>query len=100
MTMKPIHSPNEVPKRMTDEESAEYWETNEITENFLAQAHPLEKSEMPPTRTDARTITIRLDVDTITRLQELARQKHKGYQTLLKQFVVERLYEEEKKLSQ
>jgi hypothetical protein len=31
-------------------------------------------------------------------LQELAEKKHKGYQTLLKQFVIERLYEEEKRM--
>jgi hypothetical protein len=27
----------------------------------------------------------------------VARKKHKGYQTMLKEFVVERLYEEEKR---
>ena len=100
MNMKPVNEPNEIPKHMTDKESAEYWDTHELTEDFLSHARPLDESEMPPRRTDAKTITIRMDVDTLDRLQELAEKKHKGYQTLLKQFVIERLYEEEKRLSQ
>jgi hypothetical protein len=99
MNMKSVNDPNEIPKNMTDQESAEYWDSHELTEDFLLHARPLEDSEMPPKRTDAKTITIRMDIDTLDRLQELAEKKHKGYQTLLKQFVIERLYEEEKKLS-
>lgn len=95
--MKPVKHPDEVPENMTDEQSAVYWESHEITKDFLTRARPLKESEMPPTRTEAKTITVRFDTDTLDRLQNLARQKHKGYQTLLKQFVIERLYEEEKK---
>ncbi|WP_164473366.1 hypothetical protein [Deinococcus psychrotolerans] len=42
--------------------------------------------------------TLRLDTDTETRLKHVARLKQMPYQTLLKQFVSERLYEEEKRL--
>ncbi|QQK76403.1 hypothetical protein HUG15_13095 [Salicibibacter cibarius] len=49
-----------------------------------------------PKRTEAKSITIRMDQDPLERLQTLADKKQKGYQTLLKQFVIERLYEEEK----
>lgn len=98
MNMKPVIDPNEIPKDMTDKESAEFWDTHELTEDFLMHVRPLDESEMPRRRTDAKTITIRMDADTLERLQELAEKKHKGYQTLLKQFVIERLYEEEKKL--
>lgn len=97
MPMKPVKHPHEVPPNMSDERSAAYWESHEITEDFLKEARPLEASEMPPTRTESKTITVRFDTDTLDRLQNLAREKHKGYQTLLKQFVIERLYEEEKK---
>lgn len=40
---------------------------------------------------------MRFDPDTLARLKAVARRKHKGYQTLLKEFVMERLYEEEKR---
>jgi hypothetical protein len=39
----------------------------------------------------------RFDEDTLRRAKTLARIRHIGYQTLLKQFVLERLYEEEKR---
>jgi hypothetical protein len=42
-------------------------------------------------------ISLRLDRFTIQRLTALATLRGTGYQTLLKQFVVERLYEEEKR---
>ncbi len=42
-------------------------------------------------------IAIRFDQFTLTRLKALAAQRNTGYQTLLKEFVVERLYEEEKR---
>ena len=42
-------------------------------------------------------IAIRFDQFTLQRLKALAAQRNTGYQTLLKEFVVERLYEEEKR---
>lgn len=42
-------------------------------------------------------IAIRLDRFTLRRLKALAAMRNTGYQTLLKEFVVERLYEEEKR---
>ncbi len=50
---------------------------------------------LPRPRT--RPIPVRFDEDTVRRLKTLAGKRHKGYQTLLKEFVVERLYEEEKR---
>ena len=54
---------------------------------------------LPPPRPKVRssTTSIRLEADVIKRLKALARKKGTGYQTLLKQFVGERLYEEEKR---
>jgi predicted transcriptional regulator len=40
---------------------------------------------------------VRFDDSTVRRLKVLAERRHKGYQTLLKEFVAERLYEEEKR---
>jgi hypothetical protein len=42
-------------------------------------------------------IAIRFDQFTLKRLKALAALHNTGYQTLLKEFVVERLYEEEKR---
>jgi hypothetical protein len=48
-----------------------------------------------PSRT--KPIAVRFDEFTLKRLRELAAHRNTGYQTLLKEFVVERLYEEEKR---
>jgi hypothetical protein len=42
-------------------------------------------------------IAIRLDQFTLRRLKTLAGMRNTGYQTLLKEFIVERLYEEERR---
>ncbi|MCK9519350.1 MAG: hypothetical protein M0R74_10075 [Dehalococcoidia bacterium] len=52
---------------------------------------------LPPPRRKARPLSVRFDADTIDRLKALAARRNKGYQTLLKEFVCERLYEEEKR---
>jgi hypothetical protein len=44
-----------------------------------------------------KPIAIRFDQFTLTRLKALAALRNTGYQTLLKEFVIERLYEEEKR---
>ena len=48
-----------------------------------------------PSRTTP--IAIRFDQFTLMRLKSLAASRNTGYQTLLKEFVIERLYEEEKR---
>jgi hypothetical protein len=44
-----------------------------------------------------KPIAVRFDRFTVERLKALAALRNTGYQTLLKEFVVERLYEEEKR---
>ena len=42
-------------------------------------------------------VSLRFDTSTMKRLKDLARRRNKGYQALAKEFIVERLYEEEKR---
>jgi hypothetical protein len=69
-------------------------------EQFLEQQRRREKAlamqdAIRPGRTTP--IAIRFDQFTLQRLKALAALRNTGYQTLLKEFVVERLYEEEKR---
>ncbi len=69
-------------------------------EQFLEQQRRREKAlamqdAIRPGRTSP--IAIRFDQFTLQRLKALAALRNTGYQTLLKEFVVERLYEEEKR---
>jgi hypothetical protein len=100
---------SDVPRFATEDEEAEYWATHELGGEALAQMGrgPTELLPEPPEAFAAstapgdpagprtRSIAIRLDQDVLRRLKAVAARKHKGYQTLLKEFVVERLYQEE-----
>ena len=49
----------------------------------------------PPRRAASSRISIRFEADVLHRLRRLAAARGIGYQTLLKRYIVERLYEEE-----
>lgn len=49
------------------------------------------------TKGRTKPVAVRFDEFTLERLRTLAARRNTGYQTLLKEFVVERLYEEEKR---
>ena len=87
----------DVPHFGNDDEAAEYWDTHAPSERFLEEAEIEPPDWLPPVRERANPLSIRFDADTLARLRALAKKKHKGYQTLLKEFVMERLYEEEKR---
>ncbi|MGH2875080.1 MAG: CopG family antitoxin [Solirubrobacteraceae bacterium] len=69
-------------------------------DEFLAQEGRREKAlRMQELVRPGRTtpIAVRFDQFTLKRLRALAALRNTGYQTLLKEFIVERLYEEEKR---
>ena len=92
-----INDWSEVPAFATEHEEAGFWSTHSLGERLLAQMAPVPEGKLPPARPRTQPIAIRFDADVIRRLKALAARKHKGYQTLLKEFVTERLYEEEKR---
>ena len=62
------------------------------------QASPRTTRRTPRPAGASKSTSIRLDADVEGRLRRVADLKQVPYQTLLKQFVGERLYEEEKRL--
>ena len=92
--MKLITSKEEIPMNMTDEETAEFWATHTMSEEMLAAS--VTEDDLPRREGRTKTISIRLEHDLLERIQEVAAHKHMGYQTLMKQFLIERIYEEEK----
>ena len=98
--MQLIHSWDEVPQFGNEAEESEWWGTHELGDELLdaMESVPLEGDEWaPPARPRTRPVSIRFDESTLNRLRTLAARRHKGYQSLLREFVVERLYEEEKR---
>ena len=98
--MKPVTSMAEVPDFSTDEEEQAFWATHYIGDDVSVTPRELSDQPLPPPRprrVESKRISLTLEQDTIRRLKRLARKKGMGYQTLLKAFVGERLYEEEKR---
>jgi hypothetical protein len=94
--MKVVHSLDEIPSFSSEAEEAIFWDTHEMSDE-LWDSLPSAEDQLPPPRPRTKPVAVRFDPDTIGRLKALADRKHKGYQTLLKEFVMERLYEEEKR---
>lgn len=92
---KPIDSPRDIPANLSDEDRMSYLEEHGVSEYFLENVEEAPDEERPRPRT--KPINIRFDDFTLGRLKDLAETRNVGYQTLLKEFVIERLYEEEKR---
>jgi CopG antitoxin of type II toxin-antitoxin system len=95
--MATVKTVDEIPQFRSEREEAEYWGTHELSEDLWRTLPPTPEEELPPTRPRTRSVAIRFDDSTLRRLKTLAERRDKGYQTLLKEFVAERLYEEEKR---
>jgi hypothetical protein len=93
-----IHDLSEIPRFATEDEERAFWATHEVSDKLAAVAEPIPDGELPPARPRSRPITVRLETDTIARLRAVAAYKGMPYQTLLKDFIAERLYEEEKRI--
>ncbi len=96
-TLAEVEHLGDVPAFANDDEAAKFWDTHGPGEAFLDEAETEEPDWASPPRSRTTPVAIRFDADTLSRLKALAKTKHKGYQTLLKEFVAERLYEEEKR---
>lgn len=92
-----IRSEDDIPEFASEEEEREFWDTHSFSEELLERLQVPAPDWLPPPRPRTKPIAVRFDPETISRLKAVARKKGKGYQTLLKEFVVERLYEEEKR---
>ena len=93
-----ISDTNDIPAFETEAEEQVWWETHALDVELFSR--PKERpSHLPPPRTSKKSkgISLRVEDDIVARLKSLAKKKGMGYQTLLKAFVLERLYEEEKR---
>ncbi|WP_019914705.1 CopG family antitoxin [Paenibacillus sp. HW567] len=96
--MKIITSRDEIPENMSEQEAAEFWSTHTMSEELL-EASIIEDEDYDLPKRKSVSISIRIDEDLLVRIRSIARQRKKGYQTLIKEFLIERTYEEEKKMS-
>jgi hypothetical protein len=98
-TMTTVTSWKDVPSFRSEAEESEWWATHEPGDELLAEMKPvpLSREEREQRGSRTRPVAVRFDESTLRRVRVLAERRNKGYQTLLKEFIVERLYEEEKR---
>jgi hypothetical protein len=98
-----VHHWNAIPAFADEDTERAWWRTHRLAPELLEQMQPVPEAgdaDLPlpaRPRTAGQPLSLRLEADTVRRLRALAAKKGTKYQTLLKQFVVERLYEEEKR---
>lgn len=78
----------EVPAFANPSEEAAYWQGHQIDGRLMLTA--LAKAD----HAESTTITLRMDPRMLSRLKRLARQRYLNYQSMLKQWVAERLEQE------
>ncbi len=96
-TMQPVERVEDIPAFANEDDEHRYWATHSLGDAILNEMEPIEDAGFPASRPRTRPVPIRLSEDIVTRAKVLAARRHTGYQTLIKEFIVERLYEEEKR---
>lgn len=92
-----VQSLDEIPEFASEAEERDYWGTHALSAKLWTRLPAPSDDELPPPRPCTRSIAIRFDDATLKRVEALATRRNTGYQTLIKEFVIERLYEEEKR---
>ena len=96
--MKLLTDMGQIPAFENEDQEANFWATHELAAGLMSRENAEMNDMLPPARARRSTPTsIRLDTELERRIRALARLMETPYQTLLKQFVTERVYEEEKR---
>ncbi len=82
-----IQSWDDVPLFCSEEEERDYWEKNEISHTLIRQSLYAETG-------DSATITLRMDPRMLARIKRLARLRYLNYQSMIKQWLAERIEKE------
>jgi polyribonucleotide nucleotidyltransferase len=98
---KIVNHLEQIPVSMTEKEAQTFWQTHQVGEGLLREKVDTDlKAKLNHARANrkSRNITLNLSENLEKRLRHLAELKQTSYQTLLKEFVLERVYEEEKRI--
>jgi predicted DNA binding CopG/RHH family protein len=87
----------DIPAFASEADEDAFWTTHELSDELAAASEPFPDDLLPPPPPRTVPVSFRFDAHTLQRAKRLAATRGTGYQTLLKEFVIERLYEEEKK---
>ena len=87
--MRILSSWNDVPSSFASEaEEAAFWQNHQV------DPHAMDQALIGADQTESTTITIRFDPRMLARLKRLARSRYLNYQSMMKQWLAERLEKE------
>lgn len=90
--MESITRWTDIPEFNDEAEEARYWESHELDSRLMAASvHEADSRE-------STTITLRFDPRMLSRIKRIARSRFLNYQSMMKQWLAERLEEEMRKL--
>ncbi len=87
--MNTVMSWEEVPLFTSEEDEAEFWGENRIDVRLMESAVASGSDE-----TESVTITLRMDPRMLARIKRLARSRYLNYQSMIKQWLSERMEDE------
>lgn len=90
--MNTIQAWTDIPPFADDESEAAFWLEHELDPKLMASS-----VHKPDTR-ESTTITLRFDPRMLARIKRLARSRYLNYQSMMKQWLAERIEEEQKNL--
>ena len=91
MTMETITRWSEIPAFENEADECKFWETHELDSRLMATSvHEADSRE-------STTITLRFDPRMLSRIKRIARTRFLNYQSMMKQWLAERLEEEMRK---
>ena len=86
--MKVITTWSEVPRFESEEEEAQFWMTTRVDARLMNQ------SLLKADNRESTTITLRFDPRMLARIKRIARSRYLNYQSMIKQWLSERLEKE------
>lgn len=90
--MEPVNRWTDIPEFSDETAEARYWEAHELTGRLMATSvHEADSRE-------STTITLRFDPRMLSRIKRIARSRFLNYQSMMKQWLAERLEDEMRKL--
>lgn len=86
--MKSVTNWNAIPKFKGEQEEADFWIGHELEGKLMAG------SVHQPDSRESTTITLRFDPRMLSRIKRMARSRFLNYQSMMKQWLAERLEDE------
>lgn len=91
-----VEDPKDVPTFKTEADEADFWANHELGDELLERMSPERQDVLPAPRRRAKPISLRMDPVLLDALKNEATARSMPYQSLLKQYLVERLADEDR----